>query len=87
MCLTGSLLVVKWQSSMQPTQQGLRRKEKQIRSSLLKPFIRQRRELLYSKVVNERGYKLFFVESICEDEAIIEANIRFIFYFVLIEGE
>ena len=87
MCLTGSLLVVKWQSSMQPTQQGLRRKEKQIRSSLLKPFIRQRRELLYSKVVNERGYKLFFVESICEDEAIIEANIRFIFHFVLIEGE
>ena len=53
----------------------------------IKPFIRQRRELLYSKVVNERGYKLFFVESICEDEAIIEANIRFIFYFVLIEGE
>ena len=53
----------------------------------IKPFIRQRRELLYSKVVKERGYKLFFVESICEDEAIIEANIRFIFYFVLIEGE
>merc|ERR1719300_1816007 len=37
---------------------------------------RQRRELLHSKVVTERGYKLFFVESICEDKAIIEANIR-----------
>ena len=24
------------------------------------------------------GYKLFFVESICEDEATIEANIRFV---------
>ena len=27
MCLTGSLLVVRWQSSMQPTQQGLRGKK------------------------------------------------------------
>ena len=39
---------------------------------------RQRRELLHSKVVTERGYKLFFVESICEDQSIIEANIRFV---------
>jgi len=37
---------------------------------------RQRRELLHSKVVTEMGYKLFFVESICEDKATIEANIR-----------
>ena len=37
---------------------------------------RQRRELLHSRVVTERGYKLFFVESICEDQSIIEANIR-----------
>ena len=34
--------------------------------------------MLHSKVVTERGYKLFFVESICEDKAIIEANIRFV---------
>ena len=39
---------------------------------------RERRELLHSKVVTEMGYKLFFVESICEDEATIEANIRFV---------
>merc|ERR1719394_468671 len=33
---------------------------------------RLRRELLHRKVVTEKGFKLFFVESICDDESIIE---------------
>lgn len=37
---------------------------------------RQRRELLYRRVVLEKGFKLFFVESICDDSVIVEANIR-----------
>jgi len=37
---------------------------------------KERRRLLYQRVVREMGYKLFFIESICDDEAIIENNIR-----------
>ena len=36
---------------------------------------RERRKYLYNKVVLEKGFKLFFVESICNDPKIIEANI------------
>ena len=36
----------------------------------------KRRRKLYEKVVGEKGFKLFFVESICYDKAIIESNIR-----------
>ena len=36
----------------------------------------QRRQLIYDTVVEKYGYKLFFVESICEAPEIIEANIR-----------
>ena len=35
-----------------------------------------RRKLLYEKIVMQYGYKLFFVESICDDESIIDTNIR-----------
>lgn len=37
---------------------------------------RKRRRKLYEKVVVEKGFKLFFVESICFDKSIIESNIR-----------
>lgn len=36
----------------------------------------QRRQLIFDTVVEKYGFKLFFVESICEDPAIVEANIR-----------
>merc|ERR1712223_430043 len=36
---------------------------------------RERRKYLYQRVVLEKGFKLFFVESICDDPKIIEANI------------
>ena len=36
---------------------------------------RERRKYLYRKVVLDKGFKLFFVESICNDPKIIEANI------------
>ena len=36
---------------------------------------RERRKYLYQRVVKEKGFKLFFVESICNDPKIIEANI------------
>jgi 6-phosphofructo-2-kinase/fructose-2,6-biphosphatase 2 len=35
-----------------------------------------RRQLIYDTVVNKYGYKLFFVESFCNDPNIIDANIR-----------
>ncbi|XP_042224358.1 6-phosphofructo-2-kinase/fructose-2,6-bisphosphatase-like isoform X2 [Homarus americanus] len=35
-----------------------------------------RRKLIYEKVVVEMDYKLFYVESICDDPSIIESNIR-----------
>ncbi|XP_069169402.1 6-phosphofructo-2-kinase/fructose-2,6-bisphosphatase isoform X3 [Procambarus clarkii] len=35
-----------------------------------------RRRLIYDKVVIEMDYKLFYVESICDDPSIIESNIR-----------
>ena len=37
---------------------------------------RERRKLLYQRIVVEKGYKLFFVESICNDDTIIETNIK-----------
>lgn len=35
-----------------------------------------RRRKLYDRVVVQKGFKLFFVESICNDESIIDSNIR-----------
>lgn len=35
-----------------------------------------RRQMIYDTVVEKYGFKLFFVESVCEDPAIVEANIR-----------
>lgn len=35
-----------------------------------------RRRLIFEKVVVEMEYKLFYVESICDDPSIIESNIR-----------
>ncbi|XP_071532087.1 6-phosphofructo-2-kinase/fructose-2,6-bisphosphatase-like isoform X2 [Panulirus ornatus] len=35
-----------------------------------------RRRLIYDRIVLEMEYKLFYVESICDDPAIIESNIR-----------
>lgn len=37
---------------------------------------KERRKLIYDEVVGKCGYKLFFVESICDDPSIIEANVR-----------
>jgi len=37
---------------------------------------RARRKFLHQQIVVERGYKLFFVESICDDDKIIESNIK-----------
>ena len=37
---------------------------------------RDRRKLLHDTVVKEKGFKLFFVESICNDENIIHSNIK-----------
>ena len=42
-----------------------------------------RRQLIYETVVEKFGYKLFFVESICCDPNIIEANIRVNQLFIL----
>ena len=36
---------------------------------------RQRRKLLVEHVKNQHKFKIFFVESICDDPTIIEANI------------
>lgn len=36
----------------------------------------ERRQLIREIIVNKMGYKLFFVESVCDDPEIIEANIR-----------
>jgi len=36
----------------------------------------ERRKFLYQQIVVERGFKLFFVESICDDNTIIESNIK-----------
>lgn len=35
----------------------------------------ERRKMIHDIVVNKWGYKLFFVESICDDPQIIEQNI------------
>ena len=37
---------------------------------------RERRKFLHHQIVVTRGYKLFFVESICDDASIIESNIK-----------
>jgi 6-phosphofructo-2-kinase/fructose-2,6-biphosphatase 2 len=37
---------------------------------------RERRKMIQDYVVNKMGYKLFFVESICDDPQIIEQNIK-----------
>lgn len=42
-----------------------------------------RRQLIYETVVEKFGYKLFFVESICYDPNIVEANIRVNQLFIL----
>jgi hypothetical protein len=36
----------------------------------------KRRRKLYEQIVLQRGFKLFFVESICNDKSIIESNIK-----------
>lgn len=36
----------------------------------------ERRQLIREIIVDQMGYKLFFVESVCDDPAIIESNIR-----------
>ncbi|KAL1137606.1 hypothetical protein AAG570_009302 [Ranatra chinensis] len=36
----------------------------------------ERRKLIYDIVVKKMGYKLFFVESVCDDPQIIEQNIK-----------
>lgn len=35
----------------------------------------ERRKRIHKHIVEEMGYKLFFVESICDDPSIIEQNI------------
>lgn len=45
----------------------------------------ERRELIHHVVSQRMGYKLFFIESICNDPAIIETNIMvitFLYIFV-----
>jgi len=37
-----------------------------------------RRKLIHHIIVNNMGYKLFFLESICTEPKIIEANIMVI---------
>ena len=36
----------------------------------------ERRQLIHEIIVGKMGYKLFFVESLCDDPKIIESNIR-----------
>lgn len=36
----------------------------------------ERRKVIYDMVVEKMGFKLFFVESICDDPTIIEQNIK-----------
>lgn len=35
----------------------------------------ERRQVIYDMVVGKMGFKLFFVESVCDDPKIIEQNI------------
>jgi len=37
---------------------------------------RDRRSFLYNRVVVEKGYKLFFIESLCDDKTIVDSNIK-----------
>ena len=37
---------------------------------------RERRQTIYDVVVTKMGFKLFFVESLCDDPEIVEANIK-----------
>lgn len=34
-----------------------------------------RRQMLFDNIVKKMGFKLFFVESVCDDPSIIEQNI------------
>lgn len=36
---------------------------------------RERRKIIYEYIVKNMGYKLFFVESVCDDPSIVEQNI------------
>ena len=36
----------------------------------------ERRRLIREIIVDKMGYKLFFVESLCDDPSIVESNIR-----------
>jgi len=38
----------------------------------------ERRQLILDIVVKKRGFKLFFVESVCDDPKIVEQNIMVI---------
>lgn len=48
----------------------------------------ERRQVIYDMVVGKMGFKLFFVESVCDDPKIIEQNImevsRFLLFVVVI---
>ena len=43
----------------------------------------ERRQLIHHIIVNEMGYKLFFIESICNEPKIIEANIMVSCFYTL----
>lgn len=38
--------------------------------------------MIYDFVVKKKGYKLFFVESTCDDPRIVEQNIMVSFFFI-----
>ena len=42
---------------------------------------RARRRLLYDSLVTEKGFNLFFVESVCDRDDIITNNIKEVKYF------
>ena len=44
---------------------------------------RERRKLIYQYLTRERSYKTFFIESICMDDSIIEANIKVCSYCII----
>jgi len=38
--------------------------------------VRSRRKMIVDQLTTQNGFKTFFVESVCFDAAVIEANIR-----------
>lgn len=48
----------------------------------------ERRQLILEIVVKKRGFKLFFVESVCDDPKIVEQNImvKLIVYYIIPNG-